>query len=126
MREKKKGGRSGARVKYDSLANENCRKSSELRPPLLIVRQLWGFIPVIGRNFSVQSYRADFIPRQDGFLPLSALRLPSTLAESSAAPLPPFPLHARRSLLHDGAGDPSYKMYSIEAENLRFRCRISL
>lgn len=82
--------RGGQRVKYDSLTNENCRKSSELRPPLLIVRQLRGFIPAIGRNFSVQSYRTDFIPQQDGFLPLSVLRLSSTLVESSAvAPLDP-------------------------------------
>lgn len=75
------------RVKYDSLTNENCRKSNELRP-LLIVRQLWGFIPAIGRNFSVQSYRADFILQQDGFLPLSALRLSSTLVESFTVPPP--------------------------------------
>lgn len=79
-------------MKYDSLTNENCRKSSELRPPLLIVRQLRGFIPAIGRNFSVQSYRTDFIPQQDGFLPLSALRLSSTLAENSAVSLPPIPV----------------------------------
>lgn len=130
VNEREKGGERGAkgevereRVKYDSLTNENCRKSSELWPPLLIVQQLWGFIPAIGRNFFVQSYRADFIPQQDGFLPLSALRLSSTLAESSAAP---SPTRSPRSLLHDGARDPSCKMYSIATENLRFRCRIPL
>lgn len=75
-------GRERERVKYELLSNENCEKSTELRPLLFIVWPLWDFTPAISRNFSVQSYRADLIPQQDGFLLASVLRLPSTLVES--------------------------------------------